>query len=173
MEKYVPDIYAKNIYTINYDSLISRGIKCLFFDLDNTIIPVKESHTNLKTIELFKKIKKKDFIIYIVSNSFDRRVGRVAKELDVKYLCYAQKPNTEKVEKLIDQTKKNLSEIAIIGDAITDDILCGNTIGITTILVDPLSHHEYPFAKLRRIKSKFIEKKLRDKDLFIKGRYYE
>ena len=40
MEKYVPDIYQKSIYTINYDSLLSRGIKCLLFDLDNTLAPI-------------------------------------------------------------------------------------------------------------------------------------
>ena len=40
MEKYIPDIYQKSIYTINYDVLLLRGIKCLLFDLDNTIAPV-------------------------------------------------------------------------------------------------------------------------------------
>ena len=28
MEKYVPDIYQKSIYTIDYDKLKARGIKC-------------------------------------------------------------------------------------------------------------------------------------------------
>ena len=39
MEKYVPDIYKKSIYTINYEKLKTRGIKCLLFDLDNTLVP--------------------------------------------------------------------------------------------------------------------------------------
>ena len=37
MEKYVPDIYQKSVYDIDYSKLKSRGIKCLLFDLDNTI----------------------------------------------------------------------------------------------------------------------------------------
>ena len=41
MEKYIPDMYQKSIYAIDYDKLIKRGIKCLLFDLDNTITPVK------------------------------------------------------------------------------------------------------------------------------------
>ena len=57
MEIYVPDIYQKNIYEINYDVLVSRGIKCLIFDLDNTLVTILEkvpreetkSTTTLKT----------------------------------------------------------------------------------------------------------------------------
>jgi len=172
MENYVPDIYSKSIHTINYDMLASRGITCLFFDLDNTIIPVNEKLANDSTVRLFKNLKKK-FKIYIVSNSFDKRVGRVGNQLGIKYLCYAQKPKTSKVEDLIKELKISIDKVAIIGDTLTDDILCGNTIGITTVLVDQLSTKEFPFAKLRRLKSRLIEKKLRDRDLFIKGRYYE
>lgn len=40
MEIYIPDLYQKSIYNINYDLLISRGIKCILFDLDNTLVPV-------------------------------------------------------------------------------------------------------------------------------------
>ena len=45
MNIFYPDIYAKNIYTINYNKLKDKGIKCLVFDLDNTLIPVKAKMT--------------------------------------------------------------------------------------------------------------------------------
>lgn len=35
--KYLPDMYKKNIFDINYDKLKKKGIKCLIFDLDNTL----------------------------------------------------------------------------------------------------------------------------------------
>jgi len=53
-----------------------------------------------------------------------------------------------------------------------DDVVCGNTIGVTTILLDQISKKEFPFARIRRMKEKKIQKKLRDKSLFTKGRYY-
>ena len=34
----IPDIYAQSIYTINYKKLKKNGIKCLLFDLDNSIL---------------------------------------------------------------------------------------------------------------------------------------
>jgi hypothetical protein len=50
MEIYVPDIYQENIYKINYEMLISRGIKCLIFDLDNTLIMFDSKYMPLHAI---------------------------------------------------------------------------------------------------------------------------
>ena len=38
MDKFIPDMYQKSIFTINYKKLKKRGIKCLLFDLDNTMV---------------------------------------------------------------------------------------------------------------------------------------
>ena len=43
MANFYPDIYAKNIYKIDYKKLKERGIKCLIFDLDNTLVPIHAS----------------------------------------------------------------------------------------------------------------------------------
>ena len=39
LELYKPDMYKKDIYSIDYKKLRSYGIKCLLFDLDNTLVP--------------------------------------------------------------------------------------------------------------------------------------
>jgi len=172
MEIYVPDIYQKDIYTINYETLLSRGIKCLIFDLDNTLVTILESVPRPETKDLFKKLKKMGFKIYIASNSIKTRVKPFHEELKVDYICNVRKPHPEKIGELVKSIKYGLDEIAMIGDSMTDDVVCGNTIGVTTILLDQISKKEYPLARLRRIKEKKIQKKLRDKDLFTKGRYY-
>ena len=46
-------------------------------------------------------------------------------------------------------------------------------IGITTILVNPIGTKERFFTKINRRFEKQILKKLRDNDLFTKGKYYE
>ncbi len=172
MEIYIPDIYQENIYKINYDSLILRGIKCIIFDLDNTLVTIKEKIPTEDNIKLFKELKEKGFKVYLVSNSIKRRVKPFKEELKVDYVYRAKKPDIEKINDLIVKSKFEIDEIAMIGDSMTDDVVCGNTIGITTILVDQLGKREFPFARLRRIKEHSIQKKLRDKDLFVKGRYY-
>ena len=40
MNKYLPDIYKKSIFDINYKKLKEESIKCLIFDLDNTIAKI-------------------------------------------------------------------------------------------------------------------------------------
>ena len=51
MEKFIPDMYQKNIYDINYDLLKKKGIKCLLFDLDNTIVPAQFCHVHRSDID--------------------------------------------------------------------------------------------------------------------------
>ena len=172
MEIYVPDIYQENIYKINYDMLISRGIKCLIFDLDNTLVKITESLPHEETKELFESLKKKGFKILIASNSIKARVKPFHEELKVDYIFNVKKPKIEKINEYIVSSKFGLDEIAMIGDSMMDDVVCGNTIGITTILLDQIDKKEFPFARIRRIKEHKIQKKLRDKDLFTKGRYY-
>lgn len=173
MEKYVPDIYQKSIYTINYDSLLSRGIKCLLFDLDNTLAPITEKTPNEKVKELFNELKEKGFKIIIFSNSPKMRVRPFKDELEVDCCACARKPKPDKFLSVIKIYGYNFSEVAIIGDSMLDDIVGGNGVGITTILVNQIGKREYPLAWLRRFKERKIVKKLRDNNLFTKGRYYE
>lgn len=172
MEVYVPDIYQENIYKIDYEILKSRGIKCLFFDLDNTLVKIKEVIPREETKELFSQLKEQGFKILITSNSISTRVKPFAEELKIDYISSCKKPRINKIEQYIKSSKFGLDEIAIIGDSMIDDVVCGNTIGITTILLDQISKMEFPIARLKRIKEKKIQKKLRDKNLFTKGRYY-
>ena len=172
MEIYVPDIYQPDIYKIDYDMLLSRGIKCLIFDLDNTIVTIKERIPREETKKLFEKLKKKGFKLVLASNSIYSRVRPFHNELKVDYMYSAQKPNIDKIFEYIKSSKFGLDEIAMIGDSMVDDVVCGNTIGITTILLDQIGKAEFPIARIKRIKEKRIQKKLRDKDLFTKGRYY-
>lgn len=172
MEIYVPDLYQENIYKIDYETLISRGIKCLIFDLDNTLVTIFERVPRKETKILFKELKENGFKIFIASNSLKSRVKTFHEELNVDYVYSAKKPHIEKINNLINETGFTLDQIAIVGDSMMDDIVCGNTIGITTILIDQIDKKEFPMARIKRIKEHHIQKILRDNDLFVKGRYY-
>ena len=53
MDNFLPDMYQKNIYKINYKILKHSGIKCLLFDLNNTLVPCNEERPNTKLINLY------------------------------------------------------------------------------------------------------------------------
>lgn len=174
MENYVPDIYQKSIYTLDYDKLKSRGIKCLLFDLDNTIVPLNIKRPNKKIRDLFFELKEKGFTVIIFSNGPKIRIKPFKEELEVDCCAGAKKPLKIKFLKIIKEYNFSVDEIAIIGDQILTDVLGGNRIGITTILVNPISNYDDIFTRLitRKIENNIL-KKLRDKDLFMKGRYYD
>lgn len=173
MEKYVPDLYQKSIYTIDYNKLKNRGIKCLLFDLDNTMVPIKMKTPSNKLKELFDSLKHKGFKIIIFSNSQKSRLKPFKDGLGVDCSASSKKPSIKKFNQVLSIYGYDVSEVAIIGDEILTDILGGNKIGITTVLVNPVGKKDFFAASIRRKMEKIIMKKLRDRDLFSKGRYYE
>lgn len=173
MEKYLPDIYQDSIYTINYEKLLEQGIKCLLFDLDNTLVPynIKEYNDTIK--ELFNKLKSLGFTIIIFSNSPKNRVKNFKGDLEVEYKSCAKKPSCRSFEEIMINYKFSENEIAIVGDQLLTDILGGNKSGVTTILVNPVDSYDPIWTKFSRFIEKRIMQKLRDRDLFVKGRFYE
>ena len=173
MEKYIPDIYAKSIYDVNYDNLIERGIKCILFDLDNTLIAPGIKEPSTKLLNLLSRLKKTSLHFIIYSNGCSKRVKRLENVLNIECISPAFKPYRGKFDLIIKKYNYTQSEIAIIGDQMLTDVAFGNKVGITTILVNPLSVKDGFFTKFNRIREKRILKKLYQNNLFAKGKYYE
>ena len=173
MEKYIPDIYQKSIYTIDYSKLLSRGIKCILFDLDNTLVPPHSYDMPNKAKDLIISLKQKGFKVLIFSNSPKMRVKQFKNFFDVDGFHSAFKPLQYKFKKVINDYGYNVKEIVIIGDHLMTDVVGGNKNGITTILVNPVSNKDHVLSKLGRKIENHKMKKLRDRDLFCKGRYYD
>lgn len=173
MEKYIPDVYQKSIYTIDYQKLKSSGIHCLLFDLDNTLVPASVKVPNKKIKELFEDLKEQGFQLILFSNSPKKRVKAFADQLAIGYISSAMKPLSAKFQKVMKKYRYEESEVAIIGDQMLTDILGGNKAGITTVLVNPVSKHDMVFTKVNRFLEERIMHKLREKDLFVKGKYYD
>ena len=171
MEKYVPDVYQESIFKVNYDLLKFKGIKCLLFDLDNTIAPYNKKECTNEVKELFDKLKS-EFNVFIFSNSPKKRVSIFAKILGIDYVSNAMKPSSTKFLELLKNHKLVENEVAIIGDQMTTDIKGGNLVGIITVLVNPISSYDPIWTKFGRLREKKIIKKLRKKNLF-KGRFYD
>lgn len=173
MKKYIPKMYKKNIKEIDYDKLKKMNIKCLMFDLDNTLLKVHKSLPKKEVCDLIKKLKP-NFKIFIASNnSSKKRLSLAAKSLGVDFVRFAMKPFSRGFKKVQKNCGVEKTEMCIIGDQIMTDILGGNKYGIYTILVDPLSKEELKVTGFNRILEKRVLNKLEKKNLFKKGEYYE
>ena len=172
MQNFIPDMYQKSIYDIDYKKLKKKGIKCLLFDLDNTLVPVNVDSPTKKVKELFSVLEK-DFKIIIISNSGKKRLIPFKEGLNVDVAASSHKPFKKKYLKIMEIYKLKYHEIAAIGDQLLTDINGANRVGITSILINPIGDYEKFCTKINRFLEGFIYRKLRKKGILKKGEYYE
>ena len=167
-----PDIYKKNVFEIDYKKLKEKGIKCLVFDLDNTLGLIDEKICPKDIVKMIKKLKK-EFTIFISSNNTYDRIKPYIEELEIDGISFSMKPLPRGLMKARKKTKISKKEIVMIGDQIVTDIFSGKLYGVMTILVDPLGVKDLKITGLNRKIENIIVKRYEGKGLFKKGNYYE
>lgn len=172
IKRFLPDIYAESIFTIDYKKLKNKGIKCILFDVDNTICPAREEVFYEQTKKLLNKLKK-DFKIVLFSNNFPKRITKFGNYYDVDIACLAIKPLSYKYRYILKKYGLKKGEVAAIGDQLLTDIQGGNNVGITTILVNPISDLDERETWLNRQIEKKIFNVFEKKDMLVKERYYD
>lgn len=173
IENFVPDIYQKSIYYINYDKLYKKGVRLLLFDLDNTITPSYVNKPTKRLKKLFDELKDKGFKIIIMSNSPKRRIEPFKEQLNVDACAFSLKPTKNKYKKIMEKLKYKHTEIAAIGDQLLTDIVGANKLDLTSVLVNPLTKKDFSVTFINRVIEIFIYDKLSKRDLLIRGKYYE
>lgn len=173
MNIFLPDIYQKSIYSINYESLKNAGIKIVLFDLDNTLVPISAKEPSKKLKDLFEDIKKMGIKPIIMSNSGQKRVAPFKDGLFVDAACNSRKPLRRKYKKVLSMYDVKPSEIAAVGDQLLTDIFGANRMGITSILVNQISTTDFVWTKFNRFIEGRILNHFKKRGVFVKGEYYE
>ena len=173
MNNLIPDIYQNNIYDIDYDKLKKRGIKCLLFDLDNTLTINKVNVPSNELKKLFMRLEDDGFKIIIMSNSSKKRLINFKEQLNVDTAYRSAKPFSYKYKKILKMYKFDVSEVASIGDQILTDIWGANRVGITSIFVDKLGEDTFFGTKINRFFENKILKRLNKRGIYEKGKFYE
>ena len=171
MSLFRPDMYKKNIFEIDYKKLKKDGIKCLIFDLDNTLGLIEHEKCPEETRKLIKELEK-DFLIFISSNNTQQRIDPYLEDLGIKGVAWSLKPSTRSLRKIRKNEKLKKDEMVMIGDQIVTDILAGKIYKIKTILVDPLGKKDLKITGLNRLIENKIVKYYEKRDLFERGKYY-
>lgn len=173
MNNFIPDIYAKNIYSIDYKKLKKDGIKCILFDLDNTLAPIGEEKPSKDVKELFAYLDDLNIKVIILSNSTKKRVAPFKEILNVDSACMSMKPFKRKYKKVLKMFRYEFSEVAAVGDQILTDVLGANRCGITSIFVDKLKDEDKIFTKINRFFEKKILNSLKKKGIYEYEKYYQ
>ncbi|NMA95436.1 MAG: YqeG family HAD IIIA-type phosphatase [Clostridiales bacterium] len=147
-----PTIEVKNIDAINFESFYQQGYDNIILDIDNTIVPWN-NHIADKTLhQKIIDIKEIGFNICLLSNnSSSTRVHALAEDLNILAVPKGMKPLPIGFKKALKQLDADKNTTLVIGDQIFTDVLGGNIMGMTTILVEPISKDEFIGTRFVRI----------------------
>lgn len=157
IKKFFPEKYVESVYSIDLEKLKKENIEAVIFDIDNTLVPYFVPNANSRIKKLFTKIKNNGLKVGVLSNNKERRVSMFCKDLNIEYVHKAGKPGIKGLGRLIKKLGvKNHKNTVIIGDQVFTDVLCGNRMGIHTILVKPVSKKDEFGTWLKRGIEAFI-----------------
>lgn len=151
-----PKEYLNSVKDINIDLLNKNNIKGLILDVDNTLINL-DKKMPAGVSDWARNVKSNGIKICILSNSNNiKKVGEVAKIIDVPYIFFGKKPLKSGFLRAKEILKLNNENIAVVGDQIFTDIVGANRCNMFSILVKPIEEKDYLITRIKRPIEKFI-----------------
>lgn len=154
--KIYPKYYYPSVYHVPYGRLFEEGYRGIIFDIDNTLVPYDQAKPTGEVRKLISLLQEKGFSIILVSNNNRRRVRFFAVGVKLKSIFSAMKPLPFGLKKGLGILGTLPEQTLIIGDQLFTDVIAGNLLGVTTVLVPPIQEKEALYTKVKR----GLEKKL-------------
>ncbi len=159
MKILTPNYYYDSIYEVDLDLLKKNKIEGLIIDIDNTLVGWDTLLPTITVKEWLEKLVTLGFNICLVSNNNQKRVMYFSKELNIPFIYQARKPMKKNFLAAMEILETTNQRTAIIGDQIFTDVLGGNRLGLTTILVKPIKSKEFWWTNfVRKIERRVIKK---------------
>jgi|UniRef100_A0A7V3REQ0 HAD superfamily phosphatase (TIGR01668 family) len=151
-----PNEWAKNIFDVNYDRMISKGIKLFVFDMDNTVAKWRAKSVDPKVIRFLQNLSGRANVV-ILSNGNSPALKSLKDKVKIEVVTNAHKPLTTKISKIMKKYKVTKGEVAVVGDQLFTDILMANLSGLYSVKVEPISKDELWFTKILRTLEKIVK----------------
>jgi len=152
----IPDEYYHSVYDIDLKSLRERGVEGLILDLDNTLAAWRFGEPEPRLARWMDRVKSMGFRPYIVSNDLGPRVELFSRYLDIPGRARAGKPGTGAFREAVAALGLSPDRVAVVGDQIFTDVLGAGRSGCRTILVVPVSTHEFFGTRLVRKVERYL-----------------
>ncbi|SFS69499.1 YqeG family HAD IIIA-type phosphatase [Marininema halotolerans] len=165
MKRIIPDEFVQSIYEIDFNQLQRRGVKGAIVDLDNTLVESTRPDATPELVQWLDQLQGLGFKVMIVSNNNRTRVSKFALPLQVPYIHRAKKPLSSAFRRAMRKMEIQPEQTVVIGDQLFTDVLGGNTLGLHTILVVPVSRSEGMFTKFNRVAERLVFRWMKQKGL--------
>jgi HAD superfamily phosphatase (TIGR01668 family) len=136
-----PDYRFPSVYEIDYGLLYERGVRTLFFDLDQTLVASHEFwEPSLKLKMLLQKLQDQQFKCFILTN---RRTGvlleKLSQRLNIPIICSCLKPLPWLLKNFIETNLDgNFKSVVVVGDHLFSDVLLAKGLGCRSVWVHSL-----------------------------------
>lgn len=147
---FIPNYMFDTVYDIPLELFEENGIKYIFFDIDNTLVPYECDVPTNENFELFKRLEEKGIQIIFVSNNQEERVKKYVGESGYKYVSDAGKPSIRKYKSLAESIGAKMENCAVVGDQVFTDVVAASRLGIKSFLVKPIKDKTTLFFKTKR-----------------------
>lgn len=128
---------------------VSRGIRLMLLDFDNTIVPYHELEPTEEFTNWLRKTRNAGVKVMVVSNSRkSRRVPGFCDSRNIPWIIKAGKPSPRGILRAVEQMNCRPEETAMAGDQTFTDVLAANAAGVTSVLVKPMDLRN-PLRKIR------------------------
>ena len=150
MDLLTPDILVTHVSVITSAFLRERGIRAVVSDLDNTLVAYHGDEIAAEIAAWLLDLREAGIGVCIASNT--RRMTRLERLAGAMGILHvpgnAAKPRRRGLRVALSLLNSTPANTAMVGDQLFTDILAGNRLGLTTILVNPLTPREFIGTKL-------------------------
>ena len=140
--------------------LKKNDIDAMIIDLDNTIAPWDSDQVAEPDRQWLETVQSAGIRIMIVSNNKEKRVEQFAAGLGLPFIFSAAKPFKRSFLKAVELLGAERQRTVVVGDQIFTDVLGGNSLGLHTVLVEPMASKEFAGTKVLRAMERFVLKKI-------------
>ena len=124
--------------------LTARNIKAAVLDVDRTLLPGRNVELP-ESVRTWLDDAKRRMRLHLFSNTPSKpRIAAVADQLGLSFTSGAGKPRRGALRRVIQELDLPNDQIAMVGDRLLTDVLCGNRLGLYTVLVRPVREDGTP-----------------------------
>ena len=156
-----PNIKLDRVTDITLEILKKYNINALILDVDNTL---STHHGQVLTDglpEWLALMKENNIKMTVLSNSKSKRLEPFAQKIGLDYISMGMKPLPFGYLRALKRLGAKRKETAIVGDQIFTDIVGGNLVGVTTLLLTPIKPETSLRFRMKRKVEAFLIKKLK------------
>lgn len=151
---FVPDVMYDRAFDIKAQDLLSRGIRAVVLDIDNTLVTYGVAEPTEEVLAWIDSLRDAGLSVAIASNNHAPRVELFNRKIGAFATCESKKPFARSVKAVCAHFGVKPSEVAVIGDQIFTDVWCARNAGSLAILVKPIPYPENLFFKCKRVLEK-------------------